>query len=323
MADPRPIKSNLKSKQIIWEPERPLRWSFMKILREFSTLKREYPVNPYTEVYKFRDNLYCIFTDSMGSGGDPWMYLIDGPEKCMLIDTGFGVGDLKGLVKELVGDKPIIVVNTHSHVDHAYGNCQFDTIYCHENEVQRLKDQLSSNMWDRLFDESGKPKYTEFDPNDLIPYREYEIIGVLDNQLFDLGGGYMVEAVPLPGHSPGQCGFYDHQNHTIFIGDTGGISGAAPDDPLRKFCTVTALRDALVKLKPRFSEIEGVFPGHGMLDQSSITLQYLLDAAEAVIAHPDWYDGKREFMRDGKMVESLTKNIYQGSAIRYNMNCIE
>ena len=126
-----------------------------------------------------------------------------------------------------------------------------------------------------------------------------------------------MEAVHLPGHTPGQCGYYDHHNHTIFIGDTSGIGGAQPGEPYGEYCRVTALRNALKKLQPRFSEIQGVFPGHGMLDQSSVTLQYLLDAAEAVIAHPDRYDSRREFVRNGKTVVTYTKNIYQGSAIRY------
>ena len=320
MADPRPVKSNLKSKRIIWEEEKPTRWSFMKVLRAYSTLKREYPVNPYAEVYPFRDNLYCIFTESLDGAGDPWMYLIDGPKKCMLIDTGFGVGDLKGLIKKIVGDKPIIVANTHAHFDHAYGNCQFETCYCHEYEVLRMKEKNNPHIWDYLFDEKGKPIWTEFDRNDIVPYHEYEIIGVQDGHLFDLGNGYQVEAIHLPGHTPGQCAYYDHHNHTIFTGDTTGIGRAVPDEPYGAYCTVTALRNALVKLKPRFGEIEGVFAGHGTLDQASITLQYLLTAAEAVIAHPDRYDAKREFVRMDQKMVSYTKNIYQGSAIRYTMD---
>jgi len=322
MVVPRPIKSNLKSKRIIWEEEKPIRWSFMKILREFCTLKREYPVNPYAEVYQFRDNLYCIFTESFDGAGDPWMYLIDGPEKCMLIDTAFGVGDLKGLVKEIVGDKQVIVVNTHAHYDHAYGNCQFDTCYCHEYEVPRMKEKNNPHIWDYLFDENGESIYTEFDRNDIVPYHEYKIVGVPDGHIFDLGGGYRVEAVHMPGHTPGQCAYYDLQNHIIFIGDTSGIGGAIQGESYGEYCTVSALRNSLRKLKPRFSEIQGVFPGHGMLDQSSIILQYLLDAAEAVVDHPDRYDGKKEVMRHGKTQTIYTKNIYQGSAIRYNMNNI-
>ena len=52
------IKSELKSHKIVWEEEHPIRWSYMKILREFSTLKEFYPeIDPYVEVFRCRDNM--------------------------------------------------------------------------------------------------------------------------------------------------------------------------------------------------------------------------------------------------------------------------
>lgn len=318
----REIKSELKSKRKVLEIEKTIRWSYMKLLREYSTLKQFYPeINPYAEVYQFRDHLFCIYTESLDGAGDPWMYLIDGPKKCMLIDTGFGVGDLKGLIKKLVGDKPIIVVNTHSHFDHAYGNCQFDTCYCHIQEVWRMEQKNNAHIWDYLFDESGEPKWTEFDKADIIPYRPYEIIGVEDGHCFDLGDGYIVEAVLLPGHTPGQCGYYDHQNHTIFIGDMTGIATALPNEPYAQYCTVQAMNTALKKLQPRFDEIEGVFPGHGMLDQSSLMLQYLLDATEAILTDPDGYDMYKEItVAKGERKKVMMKYVYQGTGIKYTKN---
>lgn len=318
---PRPIQSNLKSRKIIWEIEKPIRWSFMKILREHSALKKEYPVNPYAEVYQFRENMWAIYTDTFDGAGDPWMYLINGPERAMIVDTAFGVGDLKGLAREIVGDKPLIVANTHSHFDHAYGNCQFDICHCHEAEVPRMKAKNNPHIWDYLFDpKTGKPIYTEFDRADIVPWHEYEIAGVPDGYLFDLGGNYQVEAIHLPGHTPGQCAYYDLKNHTIFTGDTTGIGMPDKGEIYWEYCTVEAQRDALLKLKPRFEEISGVFPGHGPLDSSPLTLQYHLDADEAVIANPDRWDAKHEFERHGNKMISLAKFIYEGSALRYNMN---
>ena len=235
----------------------------------------------------------------------------------MLIDTSFGLGDLKGLVHELIGDKELIVVNTHSHFDHAYGNAQFEKCYCHEAEVFRMEKTNNSHIWDYLFDEQGDGKWAEFDRNDLIHYQHYEIAGVPDGYLFDLGQGYCVEAVHLPGHTPGQCGFYDHHNHTIMIGDTSAIGHAEAQEPYGECCTVKALRDALRKLKPRFDEIEGVFPGHGALDQPSCSLQYILDAAESVVRNPGNYDSEKVLHIKDEAFTVFTKNIYEGSCIRY------
>lgn len=110
----RPINSPLKSKRILWrEPENPIRWAYAKPLREQSSIKRLYSVNPYAEVYHFHDGVYRIYTESLDGMSDPWMYLIVGPEKAMLVNTGFGAGDLKGLVEEIISDMPLYVVNTH------------------------------------------------------------------------------------------------------------------------------------------------------------------------------------------------------------------
>ena len=46
------------------------------------------------------------------------MYLAEGKERAMLVDTGAGLGRLKETVKALT-DKPVFVVNTHGHIDHA------------------------------------------------------------------------------------------------------------------------------------------------------------------------------------------------------------
>ena len=338
-AIPRPIKSELKSERIVWESEKPVRWSFMKILRETSTLKEFYPeINPYTECYKIRNNTWALYNDSFDGMGDVWMYLIDGPQKAMIIDNSFGIGDLKGLIRHLVGDKEIIAVVTHAHFDHCYGSAQFGKVYCHEYEVPDLQTKNNPDIWDYLFNNTGadmevwgqtvhpgEPVYTKFDKNDIIVDREhrenyqpYEITGVPDGYEFDLGGGYIVEAVLLPGHTPGQCGFYDRHNHTIFTGDTSAVATRPAGHPYREFCTVEAMYDALTKLKPRFGEIGGVFPGHGMFDQSPIVLQYLLDACTAVMKDPENANEKKEIERDGKKMTVYSKYIQQGSALRYS-----
>ncbi len=44
------------------------------------------------------------------------------PEKALLIDTAFGLGDIKGLADYLSGGKELVVVNTRPHPDHGFGN---------------------------------------------------------------------------------------------------------------------------------------------------------------------------------------------------------
>ena len=96
----RPIASCMKGTRLVQrESIDATSWAFMKMLREQDRTKKVYPVDPYVEVYQFRDNLYGLLTESADGMGDPWMYLLIGPEKAMLVDTGFGIGNLKGLVR--------------------------------------------------------------------------------------------------------------------------------------------------------------------------------------------------------------------------------
>jgi glyoxylase-like metal-dependent hydrolase (beta-lactamase superfamily II) len=48
------------------------------------------------------------------------IFLLVGDEKTMLIDTGIGIGDLKGFVQTLT-ENPLMVCYTHNHPDHTGG----------------------------------------------------------------------------------------------------------------------------------------------------------------------------------------------------------
>ena len=53
------------------------------------------------------------------------MYLVEGSERAVLIDTGIGLGNICKYVRKLTS-KPLTVLITHGHVDHAMGSGTFD-----------------------------------------------------------------------------------------------------------------------------------------------------------------------------------------------------
>ena len=55
------------------------------------------------------------------------VYLVQGTHEAVLLDTGFGIGDLKGFVEQKVAT-PYQVWLSHGHLDHAGGSAQFETV---------------------------------------------------------------------------------------------------------------------------------------------------------------------------------------------------
>ena len=84
------------------------------------------------------------------------MYVINGTERALLLDTGLGLTDLKEEVLKLCGEKFLIVVNTHAHVDHNSGNYQFEEV-C----VGRYDEPFSHQIVDQELREMSELMFFE------------------------------------------------------------------------------------------------------------------------------------------------------------------
>ena len=62
------------------------------------------------------------------------MFLLEGSEKALLLDTGFGTGDLCRLISSLT-KKPLMLVISNSDRDHVGGCAQFEgDVFLHPAE---------------------------------------------------------------------------------------------------------------------------------------------------------------------------------------------
>ena len=75
---------------------------------------------------------------------DALMYLVTGHERALLVDTGYGVGDLAAFVASLT-ELPLTVVLTHGHVDHAFGASQFADVRMHPADLPVLAAHRSKS----------------------------------------------------------------------------------------------------------------------------------------------------------------------------------
>ena len=325
-----PIHGHSVAKRLQWgDRQNHLSWAYMKMLREHSAWFEPNSINPYIEVYHPEDNLYGLFNQNCDWAGDVWEWLVVGPEKALLVDTGFGLGDTRGLAEHLAGGKELIVVNTHIGPDHAFGNVRFDRVYCHEYEEHKIREKLNPHSWDYLFDETGKCIWLEFDPKDLPVFRDYELIPCKNHTIFNLGGDYEVEMIWMPGHAEGHCVYLDRKRRRLFAGDVvcsdvincgsgGRTPGVINHEAL--YCTIEALYREMKALTARKDEFDYIFPGHFMFYLENHTLDKIVAAMEEILQDPSSFDySVTKEGKDGLPRETCFKYVKGfGSVIAYN-----
>ena len=318
------IESGIKSKRFgADELIDTASWAYMRELRTHNSTKKIYDIDPYAEVYQFRDNLYGIFLENIDGGGDMWAYLIVGPEKAMLIDTGYGIGDLKGLAEQLSGGKKLIVVNTHPHPDHALGNFQFEEIFCHKYAIPQTEEYRASGpSYDKLYNPDGSFRYVEFDKNDLVPMKDFKITGVEDGHIFNLGEDYDIELIFMGGHQVGHCALLDRKSKTLFPGDN-ILSMRVMVKPrtglYKEYGTIRTLRDNMKRLVDRIDEFDGIFPGHFMVDVDSRVVCDMYEALDEIVKDPEHCDYKEISETAGEKKFKFVKGF---GVICYQDDCV-
>jgi hydroxyacylglutathione hydrolase len=152
------------------------------------------------EVHVYNPQTYILRESLCSTFEAPFMYLLLGSNKALLIDTG-DVADAKQMplaetvMRLLPGDGaaklPLLVVHTHRHLDHRAGDGQF----AHLPGVQVAGFDLDSV---RAF-----YGFTDW-PNGLA---QIEL------------GDRTVDVIPTPGHNATHVVFYDRNTGLVFSGD--------------------------------------------------------------------------------------------------------
>lgn len=156
---------------------------------------------PIMQVQQVDPDTYVIRQSIRTNFEGPFLYLLFGTDKALLLDTGAGGLEIRPTIDRLIAEwcakhgRPsihLVVAHSHSHGDHHAGDAEF----------------------------AARPDTTVVG---LKPAEVAAAFGITDwpSQLatFDLGGRAL-SIIPTPGHEPAHIMVYDPQTHLLLSGDT-------------------------------------------------------------------------------------------------------
>lgn len=216
------------------------------------------------------------------------MYLAEGEERALLVDTGCGIGDLAGYIRNLT-EKPVTVICTHGHMDHAGGTEQFEKVYLNREDWKLTETHCSLE---------NRKTYTQITIGLLHPEigtNETEAISYMKTRTrpyeelkeamkFDLGG-FTVQVFGMKGHTAGSmCVLFPEERKMLF-GDACNPSTFLFDVEAE---SVEAYRQELLSFKKHENLYDTVWFSHGPgMDVSKEILGKMIEVCEAVLQGTD------------------------------------
>ena len=214
------------------------------------------------------------------------MYLVEGNEKAVLIDTGVGVGSLKSVVDGLT-DKPVTVLLTHAHVDHALGADGFDDVrvspkdegvYAEHCKFEGRKGYVQGCVM-QGGDAALIGSVRDEDYLEPVPFERFGVLQPGDK--FDLGG-VSVEVLRGAGHTPGSLTMLIPEWRVLLLGDACNQFTFLFD---RWASSLSDYRSMLVELKKETDgRYDRVILSHGTGDASANMIESVMEVCDEIMA---------------------------------------
>lgn len=195
------------------------------------------------------------------------MYLVVGRDRALLIDLSNDIKwdataavSLQRIVQEEIGARPLHVAVTHFHGDHT-------------GMLPAFKDNPDVTFWIQI---------DEFKGREIFPANRTVPIG--GDSSLDLGGGVIVDAVEIPGHTDHSTAYFLRGQHLLFSGDGLGSGHGVWIFSAEGFARYRATVDRLIGYirNPANAIDENqllVFGAHywQKREKEKLTMQYILD----------------------------------------------
>lgn len=147
---------------------------------------------PEVQTWKYAEGTFILRQSLCTNFEGPFLYLLVGATKALLVDTGTGAVDMRPHVMGLLAGKSVelVVAHSHAHGDHVGGDDAF----------------------------GGKPGTTLVGTSATAAKAFFGITGT-SAASYDLGGR-VVDVLPIPGHQAAHLAFYDRRDKLLLTGDT-------------------------------------------------------------------------------------------------------
>ena len=232
---------------------------------------------------KIRDHIYIINYDGLFTS-----YIVIGNKKALVIDTMVGALNMKEIVQSYT-DLPIILVNTHAHLDHVGGNFYFEEAYMHPEDIAWVNgpQETARMIGIEKIKNVKSPKYHP----------------ILPGYILDLGG-IELEVFSLAGHTRGSIGLLDRKDRIFFTGD-----GIIPQIwmHLDESVSLHELKRTLNDLQSIRNEYDVILHGH----TADVVYATLYD--ELMIAVDEVINGEKEHDTPFELFPGAVKHPFHGT----------
>lgn len=141
--------------------------------------------------------------------------LIVGERRALLVDAGYGFGDVAAYVRTLTA-LPVILWLTHAHHDHAPGARWFDAARLHPDELP-MYEMYQSERWMNHVLEGARNNGIAVDVANWRS-RPMPVPEAVPGETIDLGG-VTAQIIHCPGHTPGSVVVWIPEKKLLLTGD--------------------------------------------------------------------------------------------------------
>ena len=137
------------------------------------------------------------------------VFFIEHESKIFIIDTFCGSGSMEPILNRVNNNcvnKQVVVINTHFHWDHVWGNCSF-------KEKNIISHEMCRNLLDKLWEVqiNKNKKYIIGIAEKCLPNITFK-----EKIMFNDEG---IELFHSPGHTADSISIFDHNEKVLYVGD--------------------------------------------------------------------------------------------------------